>query len=72
MKVLYTCGVKWQHEIGEAGDIEGRMPFYSSIEELKEKCGCWAECGIVEINLEEVRWVEPQGLFEKSEPNGIN
>lgn len=63
MKTLYACGVDWQHEIGHASDLEGKMPLYSTIEELKEKRTCWQECGIVEIKLELTRWVEPQDLF---------
>ena len=36
-KTLYCCGVDFQHEIGEASDLEGSMPLYSSVKELKEK-----------------------------------
>ena len=61
-KIVYACGVDWQHEIGEARDIEGKMPLYSSIEELKEKRTCWKACGIVEIKLTLKKWIEPQDL----------
>jgi len=57
---LYTCGVDWQHEIGQASDLEGKMPLYSTIEDLKRKRTCWKECGIVEVELKLKKWVEPQ------------
>lgn len=57
---LYACGVDWQHEIGEAPDLEGKMPLYSSVEELKRKRTCWDECGIVEIELKVTKWVLKQ------------
>ena len=63
MRTLYACGVDWQHEIGEAPDLEGKMPLYSSVEELKAKRTCWKECGIVELRLDFKGWVEPQNLY---------
>jgi hypothetical protein len=63
MKTMYCCGVDWTHEIGEAPDLEGRIPLYSSIEELKAKRTCWEECGIVEVKLELVRVVEPDKIM---------
>lgn len=60
---LYTCGVDWQHEIGEAPDLEGKMPFYSTVKELKKKRTCWEECGIVEVEVKLTKWVEPQKLY---------
>ena len=59
-KTVYCCGVDWQYEIGEASDIEGSMPFYSSVEELKEKAPCWQSCGIVRLELSFKEWVETQ------------
>lgn len=59
-KTVYTCGVDWQHEVGEAPDLEGKMPFYSSVEELKSKRPCWESCGIVELKIVEISWVAPQ------------
>lgn len=60
---LYACGVDWQYEIGEAPDLEGRMPLYSSVEELKKARPCWKNCGIVELEISLVSWPEPQNLF---------
>lgn len=57
-KKAYVCGVDWQHEIGEVNDVK----LYSSIEVLKEERTCWKECGIVELELSLVGWVEPQDL----------
>jgi hypothetical protein len=62
MKKLYACGVDWQHEIGEASDLEGKMPLYSSVEVLKKSRKCWQECGIVELEISLKGWVEPQDL----------
>lgn len=61
-KTFYACAVDWQHEMGEADDLEGKMPLYSSVEELKTERPCWDECGIVELKLELVKWIEPQNF----------
>lgn len=66
-KILYSCGTDWQCEIGEVPDLEGKAPLYSSVEELKSKRKCWKSCGIVEIKLELVRWIEPQDLRRKED-----
>lgn len=65
MRTVYACGVDWQHEICEASDLEGKMPLYSSVEELKAKRTCWKECGIVELSISEVKWIESQNLWSK-------
>lgn len=36
-RILYACGVDWQCEIGEASDLEGKMPLYSSISFCKRR-----------------------------------
>lgn len=61
-KTVYVCGVDWQHEIGQASDLEGKMPMYSSIEKLRRERKCTHECGIVELKIREVRWVQDQKL----------
>lgn len=68
-RTLYTCGIDWQHEICEAHDLEGKMPFFSSVEELKANKKCWKTCGIVEIKAELVKWVEPQDLLGEDLPD---
>lgn len=68
-KTVYACGVDWQHEIGEAPDIEGNMPLYSTIEELKKDRTCWKSCGIVELTLTLNKWIEPQNFFAKEDDN---
>lgn len=62
-KKLYACGIDWQCEIGEAPDLEGKMPLYSSIEELKKARPCWEECGIVELEIKLNSWIETQDLL---------
>lgn len=67
IKILYCCGVDWQHEICEAPDLEGSMPLYSSVEELKNDRTCWKSCGIVKLEAKLLDWVEPQKLFASEE-----
>jgi len=62
---FYACAVDWQHEMGEACDLEGSMPLYSSVEELREKRECVESCGIVELELSMKRWVHPQDFGKK-------
>lgn len=66
-KTFYACGVDWQYEMGEAADLEGKMPLYSSVEELTSKCTCWKQCGIVKLTLTLDSWVMEQNLFGKDE-----
>lgn len=61
---LYACGVDWQHEIGEASDINGNIPLYYSIEKLKKERPCTKQCGVVEVNLSLSKWVECQDFSE--------
>lgn len=58
---VFTCGVDYQYELGETICIT-----YASIESLKKNCTCWKECGIVELEVTLVKWVEPQN-FKKHE-----
>lgn len=55
---LYCCATDWLHEITEAPDLEGRMPFFSSVERLMAAKPCWSQCGIVEIEVTLERWAE--------------
>lgn len=66
-KIVYTCGVDWQHEIGEASYLEGKMPLYSSVKELKKKRTCWKSCGIVKLKIQLAEWIEPQNLLISEE-----
>lgn len=58
-KKFYMCQTDWDFEIGEAPDLEGKMPLYSSVEELKEQRTCWDECGIVEVEITKTKVVLP-------------
>jgi hypothetical protein len=64
-KTFYLCGVDWQHEIGHAADLEGKMPLYSSVKILKKQRTCWEECGIVKVKMEVTSWVQKQNLWKK-------
>jgi hypothetical protein len=64
---VYTCGVDWQHEIGEVSD----MIVYPSVASLKKHRSCWSECGIVELDVTLSKWIEPQDLFKNlTDQNG--
>lgn len=56
-KKLYACATDFSCEIGEAPDLEGKMPLFSTAAKLKKKRSCWKECGIVELMLIKVRTV---------------
>lgn len=59
---LYCCGIDWQHEIGQSHDLEGKLPFYTLLEELKAQSPCWEECGIVEVEVVNARFVKEPTL----------
>ena len=61
-KKFYCCATDFIHEMGEAPDLEGRMPLYTSIEKLKELRPYWDERGILEVEVKVVRWIE-SGCF---------
>jgi hypothetical protein len=54
---VYTCGVDYQYELGEACD--GNRVF-ASVEDLKLHNKCWKQCGIVELEIKLIKWIEPQ------------
>jgi hypothetical protein len=67
----YLCGVDFQHELGEVMDS---TPVYSSVEDLKRQRECWSDCGIVEVEVTLVKWVEPQDFsrFKESKKDEGN
>jgi hypothetical protein len=54
---VFMDGVDWQHEIEHAA---GGNRVYASAEDLKKNSKCWPQCGIVEVEVRLVRWVEDQ------------
>jgi len=64
-KTMYACGTDWLHEIGKAYDLEGNMPLYSTIEDLKANSECWETCGIVEVRLSLRKWISKQKAWKK-------
>lgn len=56
------CAVDFQWEVGEA---MGGNRIYPSVKDLKDNLTCWKECGIVKVKVTQVKWVEPQKMFEK-------
>lgn len=55
----YLCGVDFQHEAGESSDYP---LLYNSPEALKKDRVCWEQCGIVQVELKLVKWVELQNF----------
>jgi hypothetical protein len=62
---FYACAVDFEYEMGEACDLEGSMPLYSDIEDLKEKRKCVDTCGIVKLELSFKEWMHPQDFGRK-------
>jgi hypothetical protein len=56
----FMCLVDWKHEIGRAPDNK----VYSSLETLQEDHTCWAECGMVEVEVRSIRIVVPEDHTE--------
>jgi hypothetical protein len=57
MKTLYICATDWDWEVGEAIDLEGKMPLYSDLEHLKKERKCWESCGVLEIQLTVIKQI---------------
>lgn len=51
----FVCGTDWQFE---CRDILSRTKLFNTIEELKEQKKCWQECGVVQLEISEVCWLE--------------
>lgn len=58
---VYCCGIDWQHELGEA---LGGNKVYSSVKDLKKYHEHWEQCGIVQLEIKGIKWVEPQDLYK--------
>lgn len=54
------CGIDWQHEVSE-GHPDGPQ-VYGNIKNLKQERTCWEQCGIIEVEIKEVRWHVKQTL----------
>lgn len=75
-EIRHRCfmdGIDWQHHL--EADIGG-TELFPDIESLKEKHKCIVTggCGVVEVEVRLIRWVEPQKLvyerFEAEPPGG--
>lgn len=56
----FMDGIDWQHHLG--GDSSGTELFPSE-DSLREKKTCLlGGCGVVEVEVRLIRWVEPQNL----------
>jgi hypothetical protein len=53
MTSMYMCGTDYEHELG---NIDVKL--YDSISSLRRDRPCVEECGIVEVNVSLVRWVQ--------------
>jgi hypothetical protein len=53
----YMCGVDWQHELGAAA---GGNVVYASADDCRRRRRCTSQCGVVEVEVRLVQWVDPQ------------
>ena len=58
-RIGFMCGTDFQDELGQAS---GGTRLYPSAADLKEHGECWWSCGLVEVEVRLVRWIEPQDL----------
>ena len=59
---VFMDGIDWQHHLGE--DSKG-TPTFASLKATKREKGCLAKggrCGVVEVEVRLIRWVEEQRL----------
>lgn len=64
-KTVYICKTDWDWEVGEASDLEGKMPMYSDLEKLKKERPCWDSCGVLQLKVTEVKKVIPDKPWSK-------
>jgi hypothetical protein len=63
MTIRHTCfmdGIDWQHHL--SGDRRGTLLFPSEGALREEKTCLSGGCGVVEVEVRLIRWVEPQNL----------
>lgn len=56
IKKGYMCGISFQHEIG----LKPEVKIYASVEDLTRDRKCTDECGIVEVEIKEIKWIKDQ------------
>jgi hypothetical protein len=54
-KRVFVCGIAWQHEVGET-DVK----MYPTAVDCAADQRCADDCGVVELEVTEVRWVKEQ------------
>lgn len=62
---VYLCGITWQHELDD--DVCGHHKVYSNLDSLKEDHPMWEECGIIEADLTNMKWIADQHIGRKNE-----
>jgi hypothetical protein len=61
----YVCGTNWHHE---CQDVLDQVSLHNDIDSLKESNRCWRQCGIIELEIKEIKWVElPELSKERSQ-----
>ena len=58
-KTVYMCTTEFDCELGEHSH---GVRVFPSVEELKDKCSCWPECGIVEVECR-VKEIVEEGRY---------
>ena len=56
----YLCGIDFQHELCD--DNANGVELFGSKEALKSNKSCWKECGILEVEIKPIKWIEPQEI----------
>lgn len=59
-------GTSWLYELGEAPQV----PLFGNEEDIKEFRNCLDTCGIVEVEVRLVRWVQQPGRPRKRAAGG--
>jgi hypothetical protein len=58
-RIIYVCGVDWQHELGETTCVT-----YASLHSLEKESACTQTCGAVRCEVRLLDWEIPQKLCE--------
>lgn len=58
---IYMCGVDWEHELGSV-----KVTAYPSLKSCKANNPCYNECGIVELEVRNPKWMIVQDFNFKS------
>ena len=55
-KTVYLCDTDWRWHLGRDTDPAGAI-VYNTLKSLKKRAPCWKQCGIVKIEMKQVKLV---------------